>query len=206
MQHCQVSPDRLAAAPAEQPEARPASGCHRSSNGGIGNAGRAADSNAGVDAALAELAGMDIPTLRSAWRRLYRSEAPPRLGRALLELVIAWKLQEQALGGLSATAKRQLGQLASLLASKTELPKLRQQRLKPGARLVRRWGGTTHEVTVAEDGFSWNGRRWASLSVIAREITGARWSGPRFFGLRTEEARRSTPARQDTAGQGAADA
>ena len=149
---------------------------------------------------------MNIPTLRSAWRRLYRSEAPPRLGRALLELVVAWKLQEQALGGLSSTAKRQLGEFAGLLANKADLPKLRQQRLKPGARLVRRWGGTIHEVIVVEDGFTWNGRRWASLSVIAREITGARWSGPRFFGLRTEEARRSTPARQDTAGQGAADA
>ncbi len=139
--------------------------------------------------ALAGLASMDILTLRSEWRRLYRSKPPPRLGRSLLELVVAWKLQEQALGGLNAVAKRQLSDLAGLLTSKADLPKSRQPRLKLGARLIRQWGGTTHEVAVIEDGFVWNGRRWASLSVIAREITGARWSGPRFFGLKGTSAK-----------------
>lgn len=57
--------------------------------------------------------------------------------------------------------------------------------MKPGARLVRDWNGETHEVLVTEDGFQWNGKTWASLSVIAREMTGTRWSGPRFFGLKT---------------------
>ena len=138
------------------------------------------------------LAGMDIPMLRSEWRGLYRSEPPQRLGRGLLELVVAWKLQEQAFGGLSAVAKRQLGEMAGLLSGKADLPKARQPRLKPGARLVRQWGGGTHEVIVIENGFVWNGQRWPSLSAIAREITGARWSGPRFFGLKDAPAKRDS--------------
>ncbi len=151
-------------------------------------------------APLAGLAGMDIPALRSEWRRLYRSEPPPRLGRGLLELVVAWKLQELALGGLSKTTKRQLGDLAGLLSGKADLPKARQPRVKPGARLIREWGGATHEVVVVENGFVWNGRRWPSLSVIAREITGARWSGPRFFGLKDTPTRRgSTSGKQGDA-------
>ncbi len=140
---------------------------------------------------------MAILTLRSEWRRLYRSEPPPRLGRGLLELVVAWKLQEQVLGGLRTTTKRQLNEMAGLLTSKVDIPVARQPRLKPGARLMRRWGGTTHEVIAVEGGFVWNGRSWASLSVIARQITGARWSGPRFFGLKARAAERCGTQTED---------
>ena len=69
------------------------------------------------------------------------------------------------------------------MESKSDLVKARRVSLKPGARLVRAWGGETHEILVVEDGFIWLGKTWASLSVIAREMTGTRWSGPRFFGL-----------------------
>ena len=126
---------------------------------------------------------MGVLTLQAEWSRLYRTHPPKKLSRDLLALAIGWKLQAQAQGGLSGAATRELARLASAMASGSDLPKARRISLKPGARLVREWGGQTHEVLVAERGFVWRDRTWASLSVIAREITGARWSGPRFFGL-----------------------
>ena len=134
---------------------------------------------------LAALSEMDAPELRAKWRRLYRSPPPKLLRRDLLELGVAWKLQERVLGGLSAATKRQLAELARTMSEKSDLAKVRTITLKPGARLVRDWNGETHEILVVEDGFQWRGKTWGSLSVIAREMTGTRWSGPRFFGLKT---------------------
>jgi hypothetical protein len=137
-------------------------------------------------ALVSEIAALKNKThddLRFAWRRAYRSHPPKFLSRDLLELGIAWKLQERAFGGLSATVKRQLAELAHAIETKTDIAKSRRVSLRPGARLVRQWCGETHEVFVTEDGFLWRGKSWRSLSVIAREMTGTRWSGPRFFGL-----------------------
>jgi len=134
-------------------------------------------------AELAALSGMEVPKLRAEWRRLYRSHPPKLLRRDLLELGVAWKLQERVLGGLSAATKRQLTELVRTMATKSDLAKARKITLKPGARLVRAWGGETHEILVVEDGFVWRGKTWRSLSTIAREMTGTHWSGPRFFGL-----------------------
>ena len=121
--------------------------------------------------------------LQSEWRRLYRSHPPKKISRDLLELAIAWKLQEKALGGLSAPAKRQLMILAQALSNGGDIAKPRTVTMKRGARLVREWNGETHDVLVLNDGFRWRGQHWPSLSAIARAITGTRWSGPRFFGL-----------------------
>ena len=151
-----------------------------SSNAG---ARRRADLNA-LNVQLAALSGMDAPELRTEWRRLYRSHPPKLLRRDLLELGVAWKLQERVLGGLSAATKRQLGELARTMAEKSDLTKARKVSLKPGARIIREWNGEMHEVLVVEDGFRWRGRTWRSLSMIAREMTGTHWSGPRFFGLK----------------------
>lgn len=134
-------------------------------------------------AELAALSGLGAAELRAEWRRLYRSHPPKLLRRDLLELGVAWKLQERVLGGLSAATKRQLAELARTMATKSDLAKARKVTLKPGARLVRAWGGETHEIMVVDEGFLWRGRTWRSLSVIAREMTGTHWSGPRFFGL-----------------------
>lgn len=136
-----------------------------------------------VAAALTALPATDIAGLRAEWRRLYRSQPPAKLRRETLELAVAWQLQAQALGGLSAAAKRRLAGVSGLLATRSDLPRVRRVVLKPGARLVRQWGGETHEVLVTEHGFTWRQQNWRSLSVIAREMTGTRWSGPRFFGL-----------------------
>lgn len=132
---------------------------------------------------LARLATLDRAGLREEWARLYRSHPPQKLSRDLLKLVVAWKLQAMALGGLGGRARRQLDELASALGSKSDLLRERRVSLKPGARIVREWAGETHEILVTEDGFVWRDQTWASLSAIAREMTGTRWSGPRFFGL-----------------------
>ena len=136
-----------------------------------------------VAATVAALSGMDFTALRAEWRRLYRTHPPKKLSRDLLQLAVAWKLQARVLGGLSPQEKRQLAELADVLASRSDLPRARRIRLKPGARIVRHWAGETHEVVVAEDGYVWRERTWRSLSMTAREMTGTRWSGPRFFGL-----------------------
>jgi hypothetical protein len=148
---------------------------------------------------LAALSEMDAPELRVEWRRLYRSHPPKMLRRDLLELGVAWKLQERVLGGLSAATRRQLAELARTMATKSDLAKPRKVTLKPGARLVRAWGGETHEILVVEDGFQWRGKTWRSLSVIAHEMTGTHWSGPRFFGL-TGTTKKSAAA-ADTEGR-----
>ncbi len=86
------------------------------------------------------------------------------------------------------------------MATKSDLTKARKVTLKPGARLVRAWGGETHEILVVVDGFLWRGKKWRSLSVIAREMTGTHWSGPRFFGL--SKARAEPTAGDATTGEG----
>ncbi|MBU1210332.1 MAG: DUF2924 domain-containing protein [Alphaproteobacteria bacterium] len=144
---------------------------------------RKRDDTETLASALATLSEMDASDLRVEWCRLYRSHPPKKLSRDLLELGVAWKLQERVLGGLSAATNRQLSELARTMTTKSDLAKARKVTLKPGARLVRAWGGETHEVLVVEDGFVWRGVTWRSLSVIAREMTGTHWSGPRFFGL-----------------------
>ena len=126
---------------------------------------------------------MDYNTLRTEWRRLYRSDPPRRVSRNILMLGVAWKIQEKAYGGHGGVTKRRLAGLAKSLEQDGDLTRNRITRLKPGVRLVREWRGETHTVIILEDGFEWRGSRWRSLSAIAREITGAHWSGPRFFGL-----------------------
>jgi hypothetical protein len=110
------------------------------------------------------------------------------VARNLLMLGVAWKIQEQAYGGLGAATKRRLADLAKTLERDGDVTRNRVARLKPGARLVREWRGGSHTVIVRDDGFEWEGRHWRSLSAIARKITGVQWSGPRFFGL-TEKAK-----------------
>jgi len=131
-------------------------------------------------AALPEMATVD---LRAEWRRLYRSQAPRRIRRDLLVLAIAWKLQERVYGGLTSAQKRKLAAITVELGKNGDVSESAAIRAKPGSRLVREWRGETHTILVLEDGFEWNGKHRGSLSAIAREITGAHWSGPRFFGL-----------------------
>ena len=106
-----------------------------------------------------------------------------RLSRDLLMRGITYKLQERPLGGLSKSILRKLERLTEPAETDAQQPTAPIS-LKTGTRLVREWRGVTHSVLVHADGFEWSGRRYRSLTLVAREITGAHWSGPRFFGLR----------------------
>jgi hypothetical protein len=144
----------------------------------------ARDCATGSDAAdrLARLETLDLSAMRQEWRRLYRAE-PPRLSRDLMMRAIAYRIQEIAFGGLSKATLRRLATLATEFESDGRIATPAKPRIKPGARLVREWHGRTHAVVVTEDGFEFEGKLYRSLTSVAREITGAGWSGPRFFGL-----------------------
>jgi hypothetical protein len=136
-----------------------------------------------LTAKLDALPQTGIDDLRRLWRRLHHDAPPSTFSKDLLILGIAWRLQVKQEGGLSPAIQRRIAGLDATMAEKGELPKVRTLQLKPGTRLMRVWQGTTHTVLVRKDGFEWQSERYASLSAIARKITGARWSGPRFFGL-----------------------
>ena len=128
------------------------------------------------------LDGASLNDLRREWRRLYRSN-PPRISRDLLVRGIGYRIQELQHGGLGKTTRRKLKTLAKMFRTEGRVAPDPGLSLKPGARLVREWHGRTHTVTVTEDGFEYARASYSSLTKIAKKITGAHWSGPRFFGL-----------------------
>lgn len=137
---------------------------------------------------LAALTTMSSAQLRAEWMRVHKVPAPP-LSADLLARGIAWRLQEKAHGGLTSATVRELQRLKRQLdASGSVSVNAYEGRIKPGTRLVRDWGGVSHHVLVLEDGYDYRDRRYASLSQVARDITGAHWSGPRFFGLKRRRA------------------
>lgn len=137
-----------------------------------------------MDEVMARLRSVTIFELRQEWRHLHRMSPPKRLSRDLLIRGIAYKLQEAAYGGLTKAELRQLVKLGSV-RSATAAPIVG---LSPGSKIVRDWHGATHVVLVQKSGFEWKGKQYKSLTAIAREITGVRWSGPRFFGLDAKRA------------------
>jgi hypothetical protein len=134
--------------------------------------------------ALARLPELDLGELREQWRSLYKSDASPHLSRELLLRAVAYRMQEVALGGLRPERQRQLRQFAQDLKESREGRIRPRPELSSGTRLVREWQGRTYEVLVLDDGFSWQGTSYRSLSALARKITGTAWSGPLFFGLK----------------------
>jgi hypothetical protein len=133
-----------------------------------------------VDAQLAALEDMSLDALRSMWGTLTASPAP-RVSQAMLRLALGYEIQAHAFGGLSRVTQQKLAQLARGKTSTAPA--------QSGMRLVRAWQGKTNVVVVGEDGIiRWNERDWGSLSEVARAITGTRWSGPAFFGLKKRVA------------------
>ncbi len=135
---------------------------------------------------LAALGTLSLPEMRAEWRRLYRSAAP-RLSREMLVRALAYRIQEKAGGGLRPAISRRLKEYGG----KDDVMTLGGRNIadalpKPGTRLVREWNGRTYTVTVTENGFAYNAMTYGSLTKIARVITGAHWSGPRFFGLNSK--------------------
>ena len=154
---------------------------------------------------LERLQELDGSALRDEWRRVCRSE-PPRISRDLLVRALAYRIQELEFGGLPKWALQTLAGSAPLTdrAEAAAAPESTPPRLKPGARLVREWHGRIHSVFVLGDTFQFEGRRFRSLTQIAPEITGAHWSGPRFFGLVRRKAGTAlddVPVRQDDLGE-----
>ena len=134
--------------------------------------------------ALSRLPMLDLHELREEWRRLSSADASPHLSRELLVRAIAYRLQELAFGGLRPEPRRRLRQVAmELLQTGSAKTYLRPQ-LPSGTRLIREWQGRRYEAVVLDNGFSWQGAHYRSLSAIARAITGTAWSGPLFFGLK----------------------
>jgi len=146
-----------------------------------------------LEARIGALAGLPIGALRQAWSAAWGAPPPKGARRRLLMLGIAWKWQAEPHGGFSRSVERRLAALEADFRRQSAAPRPNghrsgAERLPPGSRLIRVWQAARHEVEVTESGYLWRGRCWASLSSIAREITGTRRNGPAFFGLRDGDA------------------
>ena len=142
---------------------------------------------------IARLRGLDIEALRARWRTVFGGKAPRHLPRQLLFAIIAYRLQAEVLGDLNVETLRHLKKI-NLAPSRTEAVPLtkalaqRRRELSSGTTLIREWNGQTHRVVVVDRGFAWEGTTYDSLSKIAQAITGSKWNGPRFFGLRDKRS------------------
>jgi Protein of unknown function (DUF2924) len=140
---------------------------------------------------IAHLRDLDLGGLRARWHSVFRRKAPDHLPRHLLYRMIAYRLQAERLGDLDRDTQRFLDQVATGTRNGDERPPKRDHRhgLQPGTVLVREWDGKPQRVMVLDQGFAWNGTTYRSLTEIAVAMTGTRWSGPRFFGIRTRAER-----------------
>jgi hypothetical protein len=133
-----------------------------------------------IEAEIDRLRSIDLDALRTLWRVTFRSSPPPAFTKDLMARFLCWHIQEQAFGGLDPKTAKHLDGLARGDKRGADRPRP----LKPGTVLLREYQGERHTVTVVPNGYVWRETTYASLSTIARDITGTAWSGPRFFGLR----------------------
>ena len=168
---------------------------HRGSRGGI-DAGRARRgvsappptmTIARLEREIEALADLTRAELVERWRTHYRTDPPKSISRRLLIRAIAYEMQAKRYSGLRPATDRRLRMIANGTAVGDHGGRKVSPTLQPGARLIREWNGVSHVVEVIEGGFVWKGDRHRSLSAIARAITGAHWSGPRFFGLTSDD-------------------
>ncbi len=138
---------------------------------------------ADIDQQIEQLGRLSPAQLRSRWRDVYRAAAPD-LSPGLLARGIAYRQQERAHGGLPRAAEKEIGAITKRLERTGSVTDPHAVTLKLGTRLVRSWNGKVHSVLVCETGYEFDGRHYASLTQVARDITGVHWSGPRFFGLK----------------------
>jgi len=139
---------------------------------------------ANISGQVAKLYTLPRQQLLDIWEKVYRRAAPNGIRRELLVPFLAYRMQENAYGGLKPSTLSELRRIARGLGKPGGSTEPRSRpRIKSGTRLIRQWRGETHEVGVAESGYEYHGTTYHSLSEIARKITGTRWSGPAFFGL-----------------------
>ena len=143
---------------------------------------------------LAQLRSMSRQQLLDLWEKLYRKPAPTGFKRDLMVPFLAYRIQENAYGGLKPSTRSELRGIARRMEkSSSANQQICQPRIKSGTRFLRKWRGETHEVVVTESGYEYRRASYKSLSEIARKITGTRWSGPAFFGLRSPKAISGSP-------------
>jgi len=148
-----------------------------------------------VASEIATLSKLGTDELRERWKAMF-GKAPSRdISRSFLTRAIAYRLQEKAFGGLKPSTQRLLAEFADDRANGSALAAAPSRIVQPGALLVREWRGISHQVSVLEKGFRFQGKRYRSLSEVAREITGTQWSGPLFFGLKRSQEESRNGAR-----------
>jgi hypothetical protein len=148
-----------------------------------------------IEGEIAQLRGLDIAMLRKRWTAVFGKAAPSHLPRHLLLRIIAYRIQAEVWGDLDAESRRLLDASGSpdQAAQRALQARRNAARLRPGTILEREWNGRLHRVSVLADGFDWDGKSYSSLSTIASAITGTRWNGPRFFGLRDKGSSEVNP-------------
>ena len=147
---------------------------------------------ASVEAEIARLRGLGVQGLRARWRTSFGQDPPTHVAPHLLFAMIAYRLQTETIGNLDAATVRFLKHVDLVPSRQAAIPltqafERRRRDLSPGTMLTREWSGQHHRVTVLDQGFVWEGRTYSSLSKIAKAITGTKWNGPRFFGLRDKK-------------------
>ena len=148
-----------------------------------------------VSREIAALFDLSVSELKDRWRSAYGSQPPPRSSRKLLISAIAYKIQERAFGGLKPSVRRLLESAAGDSSSRRILHTWPVTRATTGTVLIRDWQGKSHHVTVLDRGVLYRKKNYRSLSQVARVITGCKWSGPLFFGLRGRSSRESSGTR-----------
>jgi len=136
---------------------------------------------------LANLPKLSKTALRELWKELFNAPPPSKLRRQLMIPILAYRLQEQAFGSLRAASRGRLCQLARAFENNSDAAVSSIPSIRPGTRLVRQWGDQVHLVNVEAGGYEYQGAWYQSLSEIARLITGSRWSGPLFFGIKSDQ-------------------
>jgi hypothetical protein len=137
---------------------------------------------------IARLRGLELPALRAVWEKHHGIRVPKTLRREMLIRSILWQMQAKAFGGLKPATRKYLLDVADAAHSKTSVTPVPPIRIRPGTRLIRVWQNRTHTVTALDEGFEWQSKRYRSLSQIARAMTGTRWNGLVFFGVKRKSA------------------
>src|SRR5712664_3781894 len=139
---------------------------------------------AALETEIGRLPALSLLELRNRWKMLFGHPASKSLRRNFLARAVAYQMQVEVYGGLSAATKRQLREIANAVRNGDANAIPGSSRIKPGTQMIRQWQNTTHTVTALAEGFEWNGRTYKSLSAVANAITGTNWNGFAFFGIK----------------------